>query len=182
MAERVLATRAAPRLSRRAGRQKPRHAEYGARPALCGRNRSGGSFYIISKEEEKSLRSAARVRFGHGQRFRARARPVAWKSPPGGSLAGQSGLVFDVAANMETHSSDGNCGSGGNEAEDDGSQRSRRQRCLVVAPRGRCCTKRALPDVFSVPSLLAVMWLQISIMRGGSSSPIALPLSTAQKI
>ena len=81
--------RAAPRLSRRAGRPKPRHAKNGARPALCGRDevREGhlSSFIVLKEEEEKNLSApqfsagAARVpvRFGHGQRFRARARPVA---------------------------------------------------------------------------------------------------------
>ena len=47
--------RAAPRLSRRAGRPKPRHAKNGARPALCGRDEVREGHLLL-----KNLRSAAR--------------------------------------------------------------------------------------------------------------------------
>ena len=33
---------------------------------------------------------------GHGQRFRGKVRPAGRKSPPGGSLAGQSDLVLVI--------------------------------------------------------------------------------------
>ena len=76
--------RAAPRLSRRAGRPKPRHAKNGARPALCGRDevREGhlSSFIVLKKRRRKKspLRSSPQ-----GQHVSLSASATASASAPG---------------------------------------------------------------------------------------------------
>ena len=59
---------------------------------------------MVYSSISKDLRSRG-VGLGHGQRFCARVRPVAGKSPPGVSLAtwpvNRSGLIFHVDARAE---------------------------------------------------------------------------------
>ena len=79
------ATAAAARLSSRAGRPKPRHAKDGAAILRVLGRRGGpeGRFTFISSSLTKIFAREG-GRFGHGQRFRAKVRPVAGKSPKKG--------------------------------------------------------------------------------------------------
>ena len=81
------ATAAAARLScSRAGRPKPRHAKDGASILVCLADELGReghlSFISSSLKKKSSLREGGR--YGHGQRSRAKVRPVAGKSPKKG--------------------------------------------------------------------------------------------------
>ena len=95
--------RAAPRLSRRAGRPKPRHAKNGARPALCGRDevREGhlSSFIVLKKRRRKKTplrRSSPRfLRRGSTCPCPLRPRPAL---PRQGSASGHNPLGLEIAA------------------------------------------------------------------------------------